>query len=66
MMTRNVLLDMELEEDDDEDGDIGEWGALGVLARKPEPTRGEVQACARAPQSSGRLAGTSGRGGGNP
>lgn len=30
MMTRNVLLNMELEEDDDEDGDIGECPGAGA------------------------------------
>lgn len=29
MMTRDVLLEMELEEDDEEDGDIGERGVSG-------------------------------------
>lgn len=42
MMTRKVLLNMELEEDDDEDGDIGEcrspgrgWGGGGYPGRTP-------------------------------
>lgn len=44
MMTRNVLLNMELQEDDDDDGDIGEcrgrgragWGfGADVSAQKP-------------------------------
>lgn len=33
MMTRNVLLNMELEEDDDEDGDIGECQSRGARSR---------------------------------
>lgn len=64
MLTRNVLLEMELEEDDDEDGDIGEWGAVGVFARKPEKFRPAPGR--RTPRGGWLGPSASGRGGGNP
>lgn len=45
MMTRDVLLEMDQEEDDDDDGDIGE---RGVPRRGPAPE--EVGDCAWAPR----------------
>jgi hypothetical protein len=47
MMTRNVLLEADLEEDDDEDGDIGELRGCLVLTPKPERARGEVWGATR-------------------
>lgn len=52
MMTRDVLLDMEQEEDDDEDGDIGEQGVPGA-----GPARGPASTPER-PSPRGRKLGT--------
>lgn len=59
-MTRDVLLDLELDEEDDEDGDIGEPGVpMGrrprIPGRKPRAHAEEVG------DSAGRFAGTLGR-----
>lgn len=75
MMTRDVLLEMELEEDDEEDGDIGERGVSGgwercgagpgARPRNPQPTQEGLGDCAWAPHPSrrGRLLGpAAGRG----
>lgn len=77
MMTRDVLLEMELEEDDEEDGDIGERGVSGgrggercgagpgARPRNPQPPQEGLGDCAWAPHPSrrGRLLGpAAGRG----
>lgn len=45
MMTRNVLLDLEQEEEDEDDGEIGEWRLPARLSTRASPA--SEQLCAR-------------------
>lgn len=69
MMTRDVLLDLELDEEDDEDGDIGEQGVrarahageVGHGAWALHPPRGGVRGPPAAPRRASGRAGARGR-----